>query len=174
MNRINRKLEYALIALKHMLQKSPGELCSAKEICNSYRTPFDATSRAMQKMAQQGLLKSEQGIYGGYKIYKDLKKVSLIELMNIVNGPMEIAKCIDESSKTSCDLIEECNIWSPIHFLNSELIEFYSKYNLHQLLISKNQKSTLDHKSEKKIEKKLDKKNIKTKNKLKKNNEVSL
>ena len=66
MNKINRKLEYALIGLKHMRAKAPGELTSVKELATAYGVPFDAASRVMQILAQNGVLISEQGAHGGY------------------------------------------------------------------------------------------------------------
>ena len=72
MNKLGRKLEYSLMALKHMSLKGPGELTSAKEVADRYRTPFDATARVMQMMAARGLLRSEQGAQGGYQLSREL------------------------------------------------------------------------------------------------------
>ena len=38
---MNRKIEYALIALKYMRHKNADEVTSAKEICAMYEIPFD-------------------------------------------------------------------------------------------------------------------------------------
>ncbi|MCC6138270.1 MAG: Rrf2 family transcriptional regulator [Bdellovibrionaceae bacterium] len=137
MNKIHRKMEYALIALKHMSQKRPGELTTVKEICQKYGTPFDATARVMQQMVQGKFLKSEQGAYGGYLIMRDLTKVSVKDLIERVVGPLEIAKCINVSSTeaiTNCDLKDQCNINQPLIQLNDQLIHFYEGINLHTLL----------------------------------------
>lgn len=53
MNKLNRKVEYALMALKFMSSKVPGELTSTKEVVESTGCPFDATARVMQQMAQK-------------------------------------------------------------------------------------------------------------------------
>jgi Rrf2 family protein len=135
MNKIHRKLEYALISLKHMNQKRPGELTTVKEVCQKYSTPFDATARVMQQMVQGKFLKSEQGAYGGYLIQRDLSKVSLRELIDNVVGTIEVAKCISESSAdTPCDIRETCNIMAPIFSLNERLIRFYEDINILDLL----------------------------------------
>lgn len=132
MNRMNRKLEYALIALKHMSLKVPGELTSAKEVVEATGVPFDATARVMQQMAQRGLLRSEHGAHGGYVIVRDLSKVNLHELHEIVLGPVELVKCLH--GERSCELESQCNIQSPITSLNRRLEDFYRGLNLAEIL----------------------------------------
>ncbi len=116
-----------------MSRKRPGELTSAKEIAEKYQSPFDATARVMQLMAQSGILKSEQGAQGGYQITKDLSRISLQDLIHVVQGPTSIAKCLGE--KEPCEMQGSCNIVSPVHILNSKLAEFYKNLTLKELLI---------------------------------------
>jgi len=141
-NKINRKLEYALIALKYMQTKTPGELSTAKEISSQFHMPFDATARVMQILAQKGILKSEQGTNGGYQIIKDLNKTSLHELMKMIVGPVNLAKCFqkEKTSQERCEVLEHCSIMSPMHALNKKLVEFYEGIKLGDLLEPKHDK----------------------------------
>jgi Rrf2 family protein len=133
MNRINRKVEYALIALKHMRARAPGELTSAKEISALYGSPFDATARALQVLAQKGVLKSEQGAHGGYQITRDLSRVSLYELIEMILGPVGVAKCLHEG-EGACEIRGTCNIVSPVQALNRRLVDFYKGLSVGELL----------------------------------------
>jgi Rrf2 family protein len=133
MNKVHRKIEYSLIALKHMVNKKPGELTTAKEIAETYRSPFDVTARVMQTLAQKGVLKSEQGAHGGYLIQKDLAKLSVLDLIEILNGPSKIVKC--QTDREGCEMIDHCNIISPINTLNAKLNHFYQSLNLRDLLL---------------------------------------
>jgi len=133
MNKLNRKLEYALMALKHMSQKIPGELTSAKEVSENYSTPFDATARVMQAMAQKGLLRAEHGAFGGYQITKDLSKVTMLHLLDIIEGPTAMVKCFTKESP--CEIQGTCNILSPVQVLQSKLNEFYGNITLKELLL---------------------------------------
>lgn len=136
MVKINRKLEYALMALKYMSQKIPGELTTAKEVSEAFRTPFDATARVMQQMAQKGgILRAEYGVNGGYQITKDLAKVSFYDLVEVVDGPTAVAKCLHKESP--CEIQDTCNIVSPIVTLNSQLTDFYKGLSLKDLLVEK-------------------------------------
>lgn len=132
MTKIHRKLEYALIALKYMAAKQPGQLTSAKELAETLDLPFDAVSRGLQTMAQKGVLRSEHGAQGGYQIVRDLSRVSFYEVMEAVLGPLEIVKCVGE--KQNCDLLGKCNVQSPLIELNSRLKDFYGSLTLQSLL----------------------------------------
>lgn len=132
MNKMNRKLEYSLMALKHMSSKNPGELTSAKEVSESYHAPFDATARVMQMMAQHGILRSEQGAQGGYQITRELSKVTLHDLLAIIQGPTNITKCMQKEEP--CEMQSNCNIISPLTNLNRRLNEFYQNLTLEELL----------------------------------------
>lgn len=133
MNKLNRKLEYALMALKHLSNKIPGELTSAKEVSESFNTPFDATARVMQAMAQKGLLRAEQGAFGGYQITKDLSKVTMLHLLEMIEGPTAVVKCLHKQSP--CEIHGTCNILSPVQLLQIKLNEFYGGITLKELLL---------------------------------------
>ncbi|MGE0267165.1 MAG: Rrf2 family transcriptional regulator [Candidatus Omnitrophota bacterium] len=139
MFKINRKIEYALIALKHMSHKSPGQLTSAKEICDIYKTPFDPTSRVLQIMTQQEILQAEQGAKGGYQIIRDLTKLSLCDLSLMIVGPIEIANCF-HGEYSCCEINHTCHIISPMLSLNENINKLFSSISIGELLESKHSK----------------------------------
>lgn len=133
MHKVNRKIEYALMALKFMSGKMPGQLTQVKEICEKTGSPFDATARVMQQMVHAEVLKSVQGAYGGYLIVKDLSKVSFYDLAKIVLGKIELAKCLHGDHK--CELAGSCNIVAPMNEFNNKLMGFYKTLTLVELLV---------------------------------------
>ncbi|HOW36186.1 MAG TPA: Rrf2 family transcriptional regulator [Candidatus Omnitrophota bacterium] len=136
MFKVNKKVEYALIALKHMSSAYPGKLISAKDICDTYKTPFDTTSRVLQIMAQRGILKAELGAYGGYQIQKDLSRITFLELTEMILGPVEIANCIHDG-RSPCDLASGCNVIAPMLILNSKMVELFKTITVRDLIDSK-------------------------------------
>lgn len=132
MTRLNRKVEYALMALKIMANKRPGERTSAKEVADHVGCPFDATARVLQRMAQHGILRSEQGAHGGYVLVRDLARLSLLELMELILGKITAAKCMH--AKGECELESNCNILTPVSILNRKYQEFYQSISVGELL----------------------------------------
>lgn len=141
MFKINRKVEYALIALKHMGGKMPGELTTAKEVCDVYKTPFDVTARALQVMTQNGLLKSEHGAHGGYLIQKDLSRISFLKLAEMILGPVRLVNCLHDEDG-GCDLLDSCNIISPITKLNERLTSFYDTITVRDLIAASDERKS--------------------------------
>lgn len=137
MFKINRKLEYALIALRHMSAKAPGQLTSAKEVCDIYHTPFDPTSRVLQIMAQHEIVRAEQGAYGGYQILKDLAKLTLYDLTQMIEGPIQIVNCF-HGDYSHCDMTACCNVISPMLNLNEKIASLFKTIYVQDLIQSRN------------------------------------
>jgi Rrf2 family nitric oxide-sensitive transcriptional repressor len=134
--KINRKLEYALIALKHMSSKHPGQLTSAKEVCDIYQVPFDPTSRVLQIMGQKEILQAEQGAKGGYQIVRDLNKLTMRELSDMLIGPIEIANCF-HGNYSNCGISGSCHIIAPMLNLNENIKNLFSTISVAELIQSK-------------------------------------
>ena len=134
MLKINKKVEYALIVLKHMTSSDANPLTQAREICDLYNTPFDTTAKVMQQMNQSGFFDSHKGAKGGYNLKVDLNNISYYRLVEIIEGKKSAMDCVENN----CNLINSCNIVSPITKLNKHLTYFFQGLSLEELL---NQKS---------------------------------
>ena len=132
MLKINKKVEYALIALKFMADKKD-TLVSAREICDQFHTPFDTTAKVMQLMNNNDILKSVKGIKGGYALNRTLDEITYAELVTLLEGKTELGRvCV--SSKGTCELLGKCNIVTPVELLNRKLNSFLEKLTLKELL----------------------------------------
>lgn len=136
MLKLHKKVEYSLIALKHMQEKPANVLSTAKEISETFGLPFDATSRVLQVLSSASWLSSEQGAHGGYRLGKrNLKDLSLYELIELIEGKQGVVRCI--SNPVTCPLIKVCNMVSPMQKLNDSLMLFLQKQKVTDLLTSK-------------------------------------
>ena len=132
MFKINKKVEYAMMALRHIHTKSSDDLTSVKEICEKFGTPFDVTSRAMQKMVSGGILKSEKGAHGGYSLQMDLNGINFLDFMEMVVEPLSLVNCVE--SESNCSMSSSCNIISPLVNLNKRMRDFFSTISLKEIM----------------------------------------
>jgi Rrf2 family transcriptional regulator, nitric oxide-sensitive transcriptional repressor len=130
--KINKKVEYAFMALMHIHEKQPHELTSVKEICDCCGSPFDVTSRSMQKMVSANLLKSEKGAHGGYSLIQDLSQINVLQFIEMVVEPVSVVDCA--KADNTCALASSCNVVTPLLKLNEKLRHFFSELTLKELL----------------------------------------
>lgn len=135
MIKINRKVEYALMVLKHLSEDNSGEVLTAREISKRYKIPFDTTSKVMQTMNAHGILTSNKGVNGGYFLNRPLYEISFLKLSEIIEGKVLDTKC---DGKTDCELVKSCNIITPVQKINFQVNNFLKNLNLFDLLYPKN------------------------------------
>lgn len=132
MNKMNKKMEYALMALRLISQRPVGVLTTAKEVSDQMHIPFDVIARVLQALSSRGLLKAEYGVSGGYFLARPLAEVSVHDLTEMLEGHTALTKCLN--SDEVCEISETCNIVSPILNLNNKVQEFYKSVSLQEVL----------------------------------------
>jgi len=133
MLKINKRVEYALMALKFIASNKEEDLTSAREICDNFKTPFDTTAKVMQKMNTAGILKSVKGIKGGYSLNTPLSKITYMDLVCLIEGKTVSRVC--ETDKGLCENYNLCNIIHPVEQLNRILTDFLKELTLEELLL---------------------------------------
>ena len=117
MLKLTRKLEYALIALRHMQDKRD-TFISAKEIAGMYLIPQELLSKTLQQIARLNYIKAARGPQGGYRIRKGLTEISLTQFIEAMEGPIGIVDC---NINSDCVQLDNCNIRMPIKQINSNI-----------------------------------------------------
>jgi Rrf2 family protein len=141
MLKINRKVEYALMALKFMAKKEAGHLTSAREICEAFSVPFDTTAKVLQIMNSHGLLSSVKGIRGGYQLEKKLEETTYMQLARLIEGNNATQFC-QNSKGELCELHSNCNISDPLEQLNRKLNVYLEGLSLEELLFENELQNT--------------------------------
>ncbi len=124
---ITRKVEYALIALRHMQSKNDGAITSANEIAKQYGVPRQLLAKTLQQMAHHNILEAVQGPAGGYKIVAELDKISLKDFFEKLEGPLGMMDCYFDSD---CVQITNCNIRLPIQRINNNMRDMFTQMSL--------------------------------------------
>ena len=147
MLKLNRKIEYGLVALKHMYNKPRDDLTSVREICDVYNTPFDPLAHVMRILNSEGVLKSEQGAHGGYRLVSDLSKINLAQFMEMIEGQLSWTDCMRKEEDRKCGITKNCNIVASMQSFNKRLMSFFRSINLSDLLIEDGSLSKFDEAS---------------------------
>ena len=122
MLKLTRKLEYALIALRH-IQMKQDVLSSAKEISTTYMISYELLAKTLQQMAKLEYIDAVKGMNGGYKLHKSLDKINLTNFIEKMEGPIGMVDC---TINTDCIQMSNCNIRIPINKINENIRSIFN------------------------------------------------
>lgn len=131
MVRFSKKLEYALFALQ-FLGENPDESFSAREISQVLNIPYEFLSKTLQQLARKGLVASNQGIKGGYKLNRQPKEIKLKNVIESLDENVSIVTCFSNESE-ECRLINFCMIRSPMRFIQDKIDSVIASITLQDL-----------------------------------------
>jgi len=135
MVRLSKKTEYALLAMQY-IGRNPKNLVSAKEISEKLNIPYDFLSKTLQVLMKYGLVISRQGKQGGYKLAKDVNKITMADIINAVEEKyaMSIVECFDDNDSPTCKRANVCTIRDPLKKLQSSIEEIFSNTKLIEIV----------------------------------------
>ena len=134
MFKLSKKVEYGLIAVKHMAMTGEKTPCSAKEISEKYKIPYDLLSKILQKLKKEDILKSLQGTRGGYLLSQKPEKLSLATIFNAIEGESYILDCGQHDDPESCTIYETCILSSPLKKIQRQINSYFNSTKLSEIV----------------------------------------
>jgi Rrf2 family protein len=134
MFKLSKKVEYGLIAVKHMAMGGENTPVSAKEISDKYKIPYDLLSKILQKLKKEEILASVQGTRGGYTLTQKPDKLSLATIFNAIEGSTYILDCGQHDDPESCTIYETCILSSPLKKIQRQINSYFNSTMLSEIV----------------------------------------
>lgn len=115
MLQIPKKVEYALIAIRHIAIQPNNPVVTAKEIAERYNIPYEVLAKVLQKLAKVGLVVSHQGVHGGYSLARRTTDIRISQVFDAIEGKPNVAlvQCEAENPE-NCSIHTTCTIKDPL------------------------------------------------------------
>jgi Rrf2 family protein len=139
MFKLSKKADYGLIALKHLANHRQEHACSASEIAEEYGISATLMAKVLQKLAKQGLVAAKHGSTGGYQLARQPDKISALEVLTAIDGPVLITSCV--TSHGNCDATERCSVKEPLQRVNESILNVLSMVTIAHLSEEKQETS---------------------------------
>lgn len=107
--KLTKKADYALRAVYYITKLSGGKLASIGEIAEKQGAPREFLAKILQQLTRANILKSYQGIKGGYQLSKDAKEISFLDVIQAVEGPIMLNQCCSENADC-CEMFDTCGM----------------------------------------------------------------
>ena len=93
MLRITKLTDYALLVLASMDDRMADSASTARGVADRTRLPHPTVSKVLKQLARASLVVSERGKLGGYRLARGPDEISLVEVIDAVEGPVAVTEC---------------------------------------------------------------------------------
>jgi len=111
-----------------------------KKISNDLNLPTPFLAKILQQLAKQKILSSSKGPHGGFSLLKDPHKITLLDVVNTIDGSDTFTGCIMHNG--TCEGVEKDKIRCPLHEdyekPRRELIKLFSNRTIYELVVKSN------------------------------------
>lgn len=135
MLKISRLTDYGLLASVYLARKR-GQVVSAREIAAFYQLPVPAVTKVLKTLHQGEVISSHRGVGGGYSFEGDAERVTLGDLIEVLEGPWDLTECetVDDSGHATCAIRVACPSRRFMFGINSAIKGAFEQVTLRDLV----------------------------------------
>ena len=120
--KISTRGRYAVRMLADIAEHEPGYV-SLSSVANRQGISKKYLEQIAMNLQRVGMLAGARGYKGGYKLARDAQSITVLDILNSVEGSMAVVECL-EDSENRCERCRECKtlpIWTGL----KERVEAY-------------------------------------------------
>jgi len=108
MIRITRQTDYGILLLSQMASHPLSEVHTAKHAAQQSNVPLPMASKILKALARGGLLVSQRGVKGGYRLATAAERISIGDVIQALEGPFGMTEC--SFNPGACDREGSCPV----------------------------------------------------------------
>lgn len=134
---ISTKGDYGMRAAIDLARNyDTGEPVQVKDIADRQDIPKDYLSLIMVDLRKSGLVDSVRGPRGGYRLARPPSKISMGEVLEVLEGPIQLLDCATDEVAPSCSKHSACNMRAVWAYLTRTISGVLHEMTLEQLSAS--------------------------------------
>jgi len=129
---ITRQADYAVRAVLYLARMEPNQRAATSQVAQEQHIPPSFLAKIISQLSIAGLLHTSRGARGGVTLAREPKDVTLLEVIEAIDGPIMLNECVAENS--ICTFDEECPLRPVWCEAQEELVSRLKNTNFQQLL----------------------------------------
>jgi FeS assembly SUF system regulator len=131
MLRVTKLTDYATVVLA-ALASAPDRVLSAADLAERARLEPPTVAKVLKPLAHAGLVEGFRGASGGYRLARPASQISLIAIVEAIEGPLGMTECSGEHS--SCEHEPHCGVQSHWRRINDVIADALGGITLADML----------------------------------------
>ncbi len=100
---ITRQADYAVRAMVYLAQLGPDQRAATGLIAQEKNIPPSFLAKIVSQLSVAGLLQTSRGARGGVSLAKPAETISLLDVVEAIDGPILLNDCVSETSTCTND-----------------------------------------------------------------------
>ncbi len=107
--KLSKKGEYALRSLINLgiAAEMNRKLVQVSELAESEQLPVKFLEQILQALKEAGIVESQRGKFGGYRLGRPAKKIFIGEVVRLIDGPLAPIGCVSQTAYEPCTCPDE-------------------------------------------------------------------
>lgn len=132
--RVTQESDYALRVIIFLYKKGIGERVEARIISEQENIPLRFLLKLLRKMAAANIIRSYRGSGGGYAIEKPPSDISAREVIEAVEGPIYVNKCLGDQAQCNLGRASTCHIHRALQMIQDKLLANLDDLTFEQIM----------------------------------------
>lgn len=128
-----RETDYALRLVLAFSALDPGEYDTAQQVSAAQGIPYRFLLRVLKKLKKAGIVASRQGSDGGYRLARSSGTISLWDVIEAIEGGIDICRCLGDISFCNAGKAPECVIHRTMRSVQDNLISDLKSFTFDDL-----------------------------------------
>jgi len=129
---ITRQADYAVRAVLHLAKLGNTERAATSSIAEEQHIPPSFLAKIISQLSIAGLLHTSRGARGGVTLGREPKDITLLEVIEAIDGPIQLNECVGEEGL--CTFDGECPLRPVWCDAQDELVTRLKGTNFAQLM----------------------------------------
>jgi Rrf2 family protein len=129
---ITRQADYAVRAVLYLSQHGGNSRISTAQIARDQQIPLTFLAKIISQLSASGILRATRGARGGVTLARPADDISLLEIVEAIDGPMMVNECTHDPSQ--CPLGSTCSVREVWCEVRADLVRRLSQTKFGQLV----------------------------------------
>ncbi|MHB9093126.1 MAG: RrF2 family transcriptional regulator [Eubacteriales bacterium] len=130
---LNQATDYAFRAILYLAGQTRGKVVEAQAIARQQVVPMRFLLKIMPSLIKAGIVKSQRGVGGGYYLAKDPKDITFLDVVEAVEGPIAINRCLVDEKYCSKHGAPTCQVHRALADIQGILVLELKSHNFGDL-----------------------------------------
>lgn len=131
---LNQGTDYAFRAVLHLANLPFGQVVTAQNIATAEMIPMRFLLKIMRHLTKAGLVKSFRGVEGGYALAKAPQEITLLDVVEAIEGPVTINRCQVDKKYCSKNWADRCPVHKVLGGIKASMVEQLASHNFADLV----------------------------------------